>query len=43
MLDRVGTAAARGVGAIALPDGTFLDVAMVERARSVLAVAGEAP
>ncbi len=35
------TRAARGVGAIALADGTFLDVAMVERARSVLAVAGE--
>jgi len=43
VLDRVGAAAARGVGAIALADGTFLDVAMVERARSVLAVAGETP
>lgn len=42
VLDRVGEAASRGVGAIALADGTFLDVAMVERARSVLAVAGEA-
>ncbi|KRD35841.1 citrate lyase subunit beta [Oerskovia sp. Root918] len=41
VLDRVGAAAARGVGAIALADGTFLDVAMVERARSVLAVAGD--
>ncbi|WP_448072643.1 HpcH/HpaI aldolase/citrate lyase family protein [Georgenia yuyongxinii] len=35
---RVGQARTEGVGAIALPDGTFLDVAMVEQARAVLAV-----
>ncbi|MGW4487296.1 HpcH/HpaI aldolase/citrate lyase family protein [Amycolatopsis sp. NPDC004368] len=36
---RVADATAAGVGAIALADGTFLDVAMVERARTVLALA----
>jgi citrate lyase subunit beta/citryl-CoA lyase len=36
VLDRVGSAAVEGVGAVALDDGTFLDVAMVERARWVL-------
>lgn len=40
VLDRVGDAAADGIGALALADGTFLDVAMVERARWVLALAG---
>ena len=30
---------AQGVGAIALADGSFLDVAMVERARRTLALA----
>ncbi|MFI9489708.1 HpcH/HpaI aldolase/citrate lyase family protein [Promicromonospora sp. NPDC052451] len=36
VLDRVRGAAAEGVGAVALEDGTFLDVAMVERARWVV-------
>ena len=36
---RVEGAAEAGVGALALADGTFLDVAMVERARAVLALA----
>jgi citrate lyase subunit beta/citryl-CoA lyase len=40
VVDRVGEAATRGVGAIALDDGTFLDVAMVEQARAVLARSG---
>lgn len=40
VIDRVGEAAVHGVGAIALDDGTFLDVAMVEQARAVLALAG---
>ncbi|MFI5610992.1 HpcH/HpaI aldolase/citrate lyase family protein [Amycolatopsis sp. NPDC051903] len=40
VLARVADATAAGVGAIALTDGTFLDVAMVERARAVLALAG---
>ncbi|WP_127128490.1 CoA ester lyase [Georgenia sp. SYP-B2076] len=35
---RVGEAHTEGVGAIALEDGTFLDVAMVEQARAVLAL-----
>jgi len=39
VLDRVGSAAVEGVGAVALEDGTFLDVAMVERARWVLETA----
>ncbi|MEU4361676.1 CoA ester lyase [Promicromonospora sp. NPDC023987] len=39
VLERVGTAAVDGVGAVALADGTFLDVAMVERARWVLELA----
>lgn len=36
VLERVGAAATDGVGAVALEDGTFLDVAMVERARWVV-------
>ncbi|RKT87291.1 citrate lyase subunit beta / citryl-CoA lyase [Saccharopolyspora antimicrobica] len=32
-------ATAAGVGALALPDGTFLDVAMLEQARTILALA----
>ncbi|MFE7505814.1 HpcH/HpaI aldolase/citrate lyase family protein [Promicromonospora sp. NPDC057488] len=36
VLERVGAAAVDGVGAVALADGTFLDVAMVERARWVV-------
>lgn len=36
VLERVGAAATEGVGAVALADGTFLDVAMVERARWVV-------
>lgn len=39
VLERVGGAAVEGVGAVALADGTFLDVAMVERARWVLGLA----
>lgn len=39
VLDRIGDAHAQGVGAIALADGSFLDVAMVERARRTLALA----
>ncbi|NIH81358.1 HpcH/HpaI aldolase/citrate lyase family protein [Amycolatopsis viridis] len=41
VLARLGDATAAGVGAIALTDGTFLDVAMLEQARTVLALAGE--
>jgi citrate lyase subunit beta / citryl-CoA lyase len=36
VLERVRGAATEGVGAVALEDGTFLDVAMVERARWVV-------
>lgn len=43
VLDRVGDARTDGVGAVALEDGTFLDVAMVEQARAVLALVDEAP
>ncbi|SEP51217.1 HpcH/HpaI aldolase/citrate lyase family protein [Amycolatopsis saalfeldensis] len=43
VLDRVAGATAAGVGAIALADGTFLDVAMVEQARAVLTLADPAP
>ncbi|GIG24333.1 HpcH/HpaI aldolase/citrate lyase family protein [Cellulomonas denverensis] len=39
VLDRVAGAHQAGVGAVVLADGTFLDVAMVERARSVVALA----
>ncbi|MGW4527285.1 HpcH/HpaI aldolase/citrate lyase family protein [Amycolatopsis sp. NPDC004378] len=39
VIARVADATSAGVGAIALPDGTFLDVAMVEQARTVLALA----
>lgn len=38
VIDKVGDAATDGVGAIALADGTFLDVAMLEHARAVLAI-----
>ncbi|GAB3577838.1 CoA ester lyase [Amycolatopsis endophytica] len=41
VLARLDDATAAGVGAIALADGTFLDVAMIEGARTVLALAGE--
>ncbi|MFD7308681.1 HpcH/HpaI aldolase/citrate lyase family protein [Promicromonospora sp. NPDC059942] len=40
VLERVRGAAAEGVGAVALADGTFLDVAMVERARWVVELGG---
>lgn len=40
VMAKLDTATAAGVGAIALADGTFLDVAMVEQARTVLALAG---
>lgn len=40
VVERVGGAAVEGVGAVALEDGTFLDVAMVERARWVLELGG---
>jgi citrate lyase subunit beta/citryl-CoA lyase len=43
VLDRVGSAAVEGVGAVALADGTFLDVAMVERARWVTGLADRSP
>lgn len=39
VIDRVAGAATDGVGAIALPDGTFLDAAMVERARTTIELA----
>jgi citrate lyase subunit beta / citryl-CoA lyase len=39
VIARVAGATAAGVGAIALADGTFLDVAMVEQARTVLSLA----
>ncbi|QDB79878.1 CoA ester lyase [Georgenia wutianyii] len=39
VVERVTGAAAVGTGALALPDGTFLDVAMVERARATIALA----
>ncbi|XKK42364.1 hypothetical protein HFP72_01820 [Nocardiopsis sp. ARC36] len=42
VLDRVGGAADAGTGVVVLADGTFLDAAMVERARAVLALAGRA-
>jgi citrate lyase subunit beta/citryl-CoA lyase len=38
----VADAAAAGTGTVVLADGTFLDVAMVERARWTLALAGQA-
>lgn len=43
VVERVGDAAASGTGVVALADGTFLDVAMVERARTVLALAERRP
>ncbi|QUB99470.1 HpcH/HpaI aldolase/citrate lyase family protein [Cellulosimicrobium cellulans] len=43
VVERVGDAAASGTGVVALADGTFLDVAMVERARTVLALADRRP
>jgi citrate lyase subunit beta / citryl-CoA lyase len=39
VLSRLDDAMTAGIGAIALADGTFLDVAMLERARTVLALA----
>ena len=39
VLARVHHAREAGVGALVLPDGTFLDVAMVEQARTVVAIA----
>lgn len=39
VLERVGEASADGAGTVVLPDGTFLDVAMVEAARRVVALA----
>jgi citrate lyase subunit beta/citryl-CoA lyase len=39
IVGRVGDARTDGVGAIALEDGTFLDVAMVEQARAILVLA----
>lgn len=39
VVDRVEAAGASGVGTVVLDDGTFLDVAMLERARWVLALA----
>ncbi|MFC6428753.1 HpcH/HpaI aldolase/citrate lyase family protein [Nocardiopsis tropica] len=42
VLESVAGAAAAGTGVVVLADGTFLDAAMVERARAVLALAGRA-
>lgn len=39
VLRRLADAESSGVGAIALPDGTFLDAAMVEHARTILRLA----
>lgn len=39
VVDRVGSAGADGAGTVVLEDGTFLDVAMVDAARRVLAIA----
>lgn len=39
VLDRLEDARDLGTGAIALPDGTFLDVAMVEQARATVSLA----
>ena len=39
VVERVGSASAVGSGTVVLEDGTFLDVAMVEQARRVLAIA----
>ena len=39
VVERVTGAVEAGTGALALPDGTFLDVAMVERARATIALA----
>jgi citrate lyase subunit beta/citryl-CoA lyase len=41
VLARVAGARDAGVGAVVLPDGAFLDVAMVEQARAVVALAGD--
>lgn len=38
-VERLGTARSAGVGVVVLEDGTFLDTAMAERARFVLALA----
>lgn len=40
VLERIAGASEAGVGALVLADGTFVDVAMVERARTVVALAG---
>ncbi|PXY27912.1 HpcH/HpaI aldolase/citrate lyase family protein [Prauserella muralis] len=40
VVSRLAGATQAGVGALALADGTFLDVAMLEQARAVLALAG---
>lgn len=39
VLSRIEGAVAAGVGALQLPDGTFLDLAMVEQARETIALA----
>jgi citrate lyase subunit beta/citryl-CoA lyase len=39
IIEKVGQAAGNDVGAIALADGTFLDVAMLEHARAIVALA----
>jgi len=38
LLDALGAAAERGSGVAGLPDGTFVDRAMVERAERVIAL-----
>lgn len=42
IVEAAGTAEVAGRGALALPDGRFVDAAVVRRARSVLAIAGQA-
>lgn len=39
VVERIGEATADGAGTVVLPDGTFLDIAMVEQARRTLALA----
>lgn len=41
VVDSLSSATTAGVGAFVLADGTFLDVAMLEQARTILALAGE--
>lgn len=43
IVDRVGAAAVDGTGAFVLPDGTFIDIAMVRAAERIIALAGEGP